>query len=37
MIKKDELVIMFEDYKEVKNSISNFPTKVNNSNLIKFE
>lgn len=36
-LKKDELVIMLEEYKTVKNSISNYPNKVNTSNLIKFE
>lgn len=28
---------MLENYNIVKNSISNYPSKVNNSNLIKFE
>ena len=36
-LKKDGLIIMLEDYKVVRTSISNFPNKVNNSNLIKFE
>lgn len=36
-LKKDGVTIMLEDYKEAKDSISNFPNKVNNSNLIKFE
>ena len=36
-LQKDKLIIMLEDYKVVKDSISNFPNKVNNSNLIKFE
>lgn len=36
-LKKDELVIMLEDYETVKTSISNYPNKVNTSNLIKFE
>lgn len=37
MIKKDNIVIMFEDYNEVCNEIENYPQKVNNSNLIMFE
>ena len=28
---------MLEDYNTVKNSMSNYPNKVNSSNLIKFE
>ena len=36
-LKKDELIIMLEDYNAVKASINNYPVKVNNSNLIKFE
>lgn len=36
-LKKDGVIIMLENYDIVKNSISNYPSKVNNSNLIKFE
>lgn len=37
MIKKDDIVLMFEDYNEACNEIEEFPKKVNNSNLIMFE
>ena len=36
-LRKDEVIIMLEDYNTVKNSISKYPNKVNSSNLIKFE
>ena len=36
-LKKDGVIIMLENYDIVKNSISNYPSKVNNSNLMKFE
>ncbi len=36
-LKKDNLIIMLEDYSEVKKEIINYPEKVNSSNLIKFE
>ena len=36
-LKKDNLVIMLEDYNEVRKEIINYPEKVNSSNLIKFE
>lgn len=36
-LRKDEVIIMLEEYDTVKNSISNYPNKVNSSNLIKFE
>lgn len=36
-LRKDEVIIMLEDYNAVKKSISNYPNKVNSSNLIKFE
>lgn len=36
-LKKDKLIIMLEDYKAIKDSIKNYPTKVSNSNIIKFE
>ena len=36
-MKKDNQVIMLEEYNEVKGSINNFPSKTNSSNLIKFE
>ena len=36
-IKKDDMIIMLEDYNTVKNTINNYPSKVNSSNLIKFE
>lgn len=36
-LKKDGVIIMLENYDIVKNSISDYPSKVNNSNLIKFE
>lgn len=37
MVKKDNIVLMFEDYNEVCNEIENYPKKVDNSNLIMFE
>ena len=37
MIKKDDIVLMLEDYNEACNEIEEFPKKVNNSNLIMFE
>ena len=36
-IKKDNLIIMLEDYNTVKNEIENYPKKTNSSNIIKFE
>lgn len=36
-MKKDNMIIMLEDYKEVCNKIDEFPTKTNTSNLIKFK
>ena len=36
-IKKDNLIMMLEDYNEVKNEIDQYPEKMNSSNLIKFE
>lgn len=36
-MKKDSIVIMFEDYKSVCEEIYKFPNKTNNSNLIKFK
>ena len=36
-IKKDNIIIMLEDYNEVKNEIMNYPQKSNSSNLIMFE
>ena len=36
-IKKDNIIIMLEDYNEVKNEIVNYPQKSNSSNLIMFE
>ena len=36
-LEKDGKTLMLEDYKEVKKEIDNYPQKVNNSNLIKFE
>ena len=36
-LEKDGKILMLEDYKEVKKEIDNYPQKVNNSNLIKFE
>lgn len=37
MIKKDNIVLMFEDYNEACNEIENYPKKIDNSNLIMFE
>lgn len=36
-LKKNEKIIMLEEYDEVVKEIKNFPLKKNNSNLIKFE
>ena len=36
-LKNNEAIIMLEDYNTVKSEISNYPSKVHNSNLIKFE
>ena len=36
-IKKDNLIMMLEDYNVVKNEIEQYPEKTNSSNLIKFE
>ena len=36
-LRKDGIIIMLESYDTVKNEISNYPSKVNSSNLIKFE
>lgn len=36
-IKKDDLIMMLEDYNVVKNEIEQYPEKTNSSNLIKFE
>ena len=36
-LKNNEAIIMLEDYNAVKSEISNYPSKVHNSNLIKFE
>ena len=36
-LRKDEVIIMLEDYNTVKSCMSNYPNKVNSSNLIKFE
>ena len=36
-MKKDNIIIMFEDYKEVCREIHGFPTKNITSNLIKFK
>ena len=36
-VKKDNIILMFQDYNDAKNNINNFPVKVNNSNLIMFE
>lgn len=36
-IKKDNIIMMLEDYNEVKNEIINYPKKSNSSNLIRFE
>lgn len=36
-LRKDEVIIMLEDYNAVKKTMSNYPNKVNSSNLIKFE
>ena len=36
-IKKDNIIIMLEDYNEIKNEIVNYPQKSNSSNLIMFE
>lgn len=37
MVKKDNIVLMFEDYNEACNEVNNYPPKVNSSNLIMFE
>ena len=37
MVKKGNIVLMFEDYNEACNEIENYPKKVDNSNLIMFE
>ena len=37
MVKKDNIVLMFEDYNEACNEMKNYPPKVNSSNLIMFE
>ena len=37
MVKKDNIVLMFEDYNEACNEMNNYPPKVNSSNLIMFE
>lgn len=37
MLKKDNVVLMFEDYNEACNEMNNYPPKVNSSNLIMFE
>lgn len=36
-LKKDNLIIMLEDYNEVTKEIENFPIKTDSSNIIKFE
>ena len=36
-LEKDGKTLMLEDYNEIKKRIGNYPQKVNNSNLIKFE
>ena len=36
-LRKDGIIIMLESYDTVKNEISNYPSKVNSSNLIRFE
>lgn len=36
-LKKDNLIIMLEDYNAVTKEIENFPIKTNSSNIIKFE
>lgn len=36
-VKKDNIVLMFEDYNEACNEMNNYPPKVNSSNLIMFE
>lgn len=36
-LEKDGIRIMLEDYSSVKSEIKNYPSKVNTSNLIKFE
>lgn len=36
-MRKDNMRIMLEDYQTVKKEIKDFPSKVNSSNLIKFE
>ena len=36
-MKKDDVIIMLEDYNNVKNTINNYQSKVNSCNLIKFE
>ena len=36
-LRKDKVIIMLENYSTVKDSINNYPSKVNSSNLIKFE
>lgn len=36
-VKKDNIILMLQDYNDAKNNINNFPVKVNNSNLIMFE
>ena len=36
-LRKDGIIIMLESYDTVKNEISNYPSKVNSNNLIKFE
>ena len=36
-IKKDNLIMMLEDYNAVKSEIENYPKKTNSSNLIRFE
>ena len=36
-IKKDNIIIMLEDYNEVKKEIESYPQKSNSSNLIRFE
>lgn len=36
-MKKDNVVIMLEDYKEVIKEIDKFPIKTNTSNLVKFK
>ena len=36
-LKKDNIILMLEDYNELKKEIPNCPNKVNNCNLIMFE